>query len=289
MGWFVIGLGAFASACIGPDVDPEVDADTGSTHALITVEQRLADAGANDGDEVETQAAALAGFAQIPSDVDSEAVLTLAGWNLELPAAGECLAISTDRDQYTPLAPIERVELLEVGDVVIAVGDDETRLAPRAFTGGDVLTGVLYTSRDPSSDPLPPGKSYAIRTGGGALPSLEFAGDAPNALANVTLAGLQLHDIKVVSLAEPLDLTWNVGEQSDLFYVELASDDGLTMTRCTFPDEDGAGTIPEGVFSSTGSGSFSVHRLRSLQIDDDEIRGELRFDIEQLVGVVFES
>jgi len=289
VGWLVIGLGGTTAACMGPDVDPEVDADAGSTHALITVDQRLSDGNADEPGEVEAQAAALAGFAQIPSGVDSEAVLTLAGWNLELPDPGACLELSTDRDQDTPLAPIERVELLEVGDVVIAVGGDETRLAPRAFTGGDVLTGVLYTSRDPSADPLPPGATYTIRTGGGALPSLEFTGDAPDALTNVTLAGIPLHKVNVVSVTQPLDLTWNVGAPQDLLYVELASADGLNTTRCAFRDEDGAGTIPEGVFVSTGSGSLSVHRLRSLRIDEDGIRGELRFDVEQLVGVVFES
>ena len=286
--WFVAGWGVIASACIGPDVDPEVDVDSGTTHALIAVDHRVTSFG-KDASEPEIQAAALAGFARIPLGVDAEAVLTLAGWNLELPPPGRCLALSADRDQHTPLAPIERVELLEVGDVVVSAGDDETLLAPRAFAGGDVLTGVIYTSRDLNAEPFPPGESYAIRTGGGALPPIELEGDAPATPSNVTLAGIPLDDAHVVALGEPLDFTWAVGATGDLLYVELVSGDGLNATRCSFRDEDGAGTIPEGSFAAAGDGSLSVHRLRSLPIEGNGIQGELRFDIEQLVNVVFEG
>ncbi len=284
--WLVIGLGMVASACIGPDVDPEVDADTGTTHILITVDHRTVNATTAD-EEPETQAAALAGFAQIPSDVDSEAVLSLAQWSLELPEIGGCVALSAERDRNTPLAPIERVELLAVGDVVIDVDGSETRLAPRAFTGGDVLTGVLYTSRDPSADPLPPGQPYTIHTTGDALPGQEFRGDAPPTLSGVTLGGVPLAQVATVKLSEPLDLTWNVGSPEDVLYVELTSDDGLNATRCAFRDEDGAGTVPEGAFGSPGSGSLSLHRLRSLAIGGEDIRGELRFDVGQFFGVVY--
>jgi hypothetical protein len=286
-GWLVVGFTMVA--CIGPEVDPEVDADTGSTHALVTIDHRLGDARETDTDEADSQTAALAGFAQIPSDVDSEAVLTLAGWSLELPEPGSCVTLSAQRDQHTPLAPIERVELLEVGDVIIEAGDDTTQLAPRAFTGGNVVTGVLYTSRDPRAEPLPPGESYTIRTGGGALPALALTGEAPAPLSNVTLGGVPLTEVEVIALDEPLDLTWSVGAAGDLLYVELASEDGLNTTRCAFRDEEGAGTIGEGVFRRGGEGSLSVHRLRVLPIEEEDVRGELRFDVEQLVPIVFEG
>ena len=286
--WLIAGWGLVASGCMGPDVDPEVDVDTGTTHALITVDYRVTNAG-EEGSDKEIQAAALAGFARIPLGVDAQAVLTLAGWNLELPQPGSCLALSADRDQNTPLAPIERVELLEVGDVVVSAGGDETLLAPRAFAGGDVLTGVLYTSRDLNAEPFPPGESYTIQTSGGALPPLELEADAPAALSNVTLGGVTLNDANTVALGDPLDITWAVGATGDVLYVELVSGDGLNATRCAFRDEDGAGTIPEGSFAAAGDGSLSVHRLRTLPIEGNGIQGELRFDIEQLVNVVFEG
>ena len=277
---WLLAAGAVLSGCMGPDVDPAADADTGSTHAFISVDHRKAGQ--------DTQATAFAGFAQMPATVDSQAVLALVGWTQQLPDPGTCIPVEVERDPNLALAPIGRVEFLEVGDVVVQAGKQETRLAPRAFPGmGDVVTGVLYTSRDPSEEPLEPGVDYTIRTGGSALPPLEVQGAAPLELRHVTVGGVPLETVATVELEAPIDLTWEVGAPSDLLYVELASTDGLHEVVCAFDDSSGAGTIAEGSYEHAGPGTITAHRVRSLGIDEPNIQGELRFNVEQTAEITY--
>lgn len=277
--WATAGFGLVAAGCMGPEVGREVDTDVGSAHALITVNHRTEAEG--------TQAAAVAGFARMPAGVDPQSVLTLAGFHVEVPEPGRCLRVTSDLDHHTPLSPIDGVELLEVGDVTITSGVDEAHLAPRAFTGSDVLTGVLYTTRDPSAEPLRPDAPYVVKTTGGSLGPLELAARAPTALTNVTVGGKPLADLETVAVVAPLDLTWSVGSGDSLLYVELAADDGLHMTRCAFADTDGAGTVPGGTHAELGPGTLSVHRLRAQEIDTPNVGGNLSFDLELMVEVEF--
>ena len=66
----------------------------------------------------------------------------------------------------------------------------------------------------------------------------------PQAVAfSVTLAGVPLGEVQLVSLAQPIDLTWAVGDAHDLVLVDVISDDGRGIT-CAFRDDLGAGSVP---------------------------------------------
>jgi hypothetical protein len=181
------------------------DADTGSTHAFISVERSRAG-------EVE-RAGALAGFAQMPATVDSAAVLSLVGWALELPPLGQCAARSRERDPSTPLSPIDHVEFLDAGEVKLETAGTGTTLAPHAFpTVTDLISGVVYTSRDRSSGALPAGTRYVVRTSGGhGVGPLLVSSEAPPSLGDVTAGGASLGSLDTVSAGRRLELIWKPG------------------------------------------------------------------------------
>jgi hypothetical protein len=94
-----------------------------------------------------------------------------------------------------------------------------------------------------------------------------------------------------VTAGQPLDITWAVGAAGDRIYVEIA--DAEHSLACTFPDEDGAGTVPGSLTSlfrpeqraeqagadPGGSLRLSVHRVREAVQPDalDEAHGERAF------------
>ncbi len=273
-------VGLVLSGCLGPDVDPTADVDTGTTRALIQID--------STGDEADPQATAMAGFARIPASADAEAVLDLVGWGLDLPPTGSC-AGAPDATASVPDTPLDPVDFLDAGDVVITAGEARTTLAPRAFpTVSDLLSGVLYTTRDGSVDPLPPGVTYDLATtGGDALPPFRVSAAAPGTLSGLRLGGAPLQEVTEVRTGAPLDLSWDVGAPGDLLVVDLALDEG-GVTTCVFPDEAGAATVPAASLPRAGSGWLGVHRVRVAQFESPEIdRGELRFDLEREIDVTY--
>lgn len=310
--------------CIESDVDPATDADTGSTHALLTIERTdlveaelaptpapgfpssvPAPTGAPAGRVVQTSTA-LAGFAHMPAGVDAAAVRALVGWNLELPEPGRCVRSTAVPEARPSLSPVDNVEFLEAGEVVVETRGEKTRLAPRNFPSvTDLISGVLYTTRHKATD-LPPGALYRVRaTGGLTLQTMEVSAEAPEAVAGITVGGVPLHQVQQIAVTGPVDLTWNVGLPSDLIYVELASSDGLGTTACTFPDSDGAGTIALGdarqaaggaadaepsetAMVDLGAGRIALHRVRTVALDGPGLEyAELRFDFAVAANVSF--
>jgi hypothetical protein len=258
------------------------DADTGSTHAFISVER-------SQTGEVE-RAGALAGFAQMPATVDSTAVLSLVGWALELPPLGQCAARSRERDPNTPLSPIDHVEFLEAGEVTLQTAGTGTTLAPHAFpTVTDLISGVVYTSRDRSSGALPAGTRYVVRTTGGhGLGPMSVTSEAPQSLGDVTVGGSSLGSFDALSASRRLEITWKPGSAGDLLVVEAAGVGTTTGAWCVFRDEDGIGAVPAGTISARGSGKLSVHRIRSQPFEAPGVnRGELRFDFEVTRSLTF--
>jgi hypothetical protein len=272
--WFgVLALGG-VTACTD-HVPYTTDADTGSTHAFISVERSQAG-------EVE-RAGALAGFAQMPATVDSAAVLSLVGWALDLPTLGQCSARSRDRDPNTPLSPIDHVEFLEAGEVKLETAGTGTTLAPHAFpTVTDLISGVVYTSRDRSSGALPAGTRYQVRTTGGlGLGPLSVTSEAPPSLSDVTVGGSSLGSLDTFSAARRVEVTWKAGSAGDVVVVEAASVGTTTGIWCAFRDEDGSGVVPAATVNARGNGKLSVHRIRSLAFEASGVtHGELRFDFE---------
>jgi hypothetical protein len=274
----LLGGTAFALGCAVEPVEYTADADTGSTHALVSVERSTL----VNADEA-PRAEALAGFVRVPAVVDPGSVLNLVGLGLELPPAGQCASRAPNSEGRPALSPLGHVEFLDAGDVALTARSSATTLAPRAFpTVTDRVSGVVYTTRDRSADQLPVGERYELRTSGGlGVPQLVVETQAPAALDGVSLGGMPLGEVETVSTSKVLDIAWTAGESGDLVYVELATEGGSTTT-CTFRDELGAGSVPAGAFDRTGVGRLGVHRVRVRDFFRPPAidRGELRFDFE---------
>jgi hypothetical protein len=286
----VLRFPSFAVLCtalLGPlacsaEVDSYgADAESGSTHALISVERSTSAEGASHG-------TALAGFVRMPAHVDARSLMTLVGLGLELPEPGRC-SLATARPSAPPLSSLRDIELLAAGDVSLDSATAHTALAPRAFpTVTDSISGVMYTTRDRSSDALPAGLAYSLRIRGGSdIAPLTVDARAPADVEGATIGGVPFADLEVVSTKQPIDLTWPVGDAGDLVYAQLSSDDAAS-TVCTFRDELGAGSIAAGTFAGTGGGYVSLHRVRVHEFRGAGIdRGQLRFNFEVARDVTF--
>lgn len=270
-------------ACSAEVGDYGSDASVGSTHALITVERSTtADlrAGATAG--------ALAGFVRVPAEVDAKLATQLLGLELALPPVDTCRTVELNEPTGS-LAGMGHVKFLEAGNVVLRAGANSTDLAPRAFpTVTDLISGVMYTTRGRSAEPLPAGKGYAFRASGGfEVAPMEAAAEAPDALSGVTVQGIPLGDVAVVATDVPQDLTWSVGHPGDIVWVRLSMP-GSAETICVFRDEAAVGTIPPRAFVGRGAGRFAVHRQRTVPFLAQGLdRGLVRFDFEVTASVEF--
>lgn len=269
-----LGLAALSSVGCASQIDPyTADADTGSTHALITIERNVPANGSGP-----LRGGALAGFVRVPPTVESKTVMRLVGLTADFPPVGQC-RVSTDRD--VSHAPLGFVEFVEAGDIRLQTTSGVTQLSARAFpTITDLVSGVVYTTRDRSADALPAAASYSIyATGTAAVPGLTVNAEAPRALESVTLGGVPLSEIESFSTAQAADLTWAMGDSSDLVVIELSTTDGTSGIVCSFRDDAGAATIPAGALEASGPGRLALHRVRSREFVKPGIdRGELRFD-----------
>jgi hypothetical protein len=259
------------------------DADRGNTQALVTVDRAV------DVDAPETlRAEAFAGIVQAPPEVDPATVMRLARLGLELPALGRCAVPAHDSATTIPLNPTSRVEFLEAGEVSLRTPELSASLAPRAFPAfTDRISGVVYTTRDRAE--LPTGARYELYASGSfALPAFSAAAEAPEPLAEVLIQGLPVDEIGTVSLAMPVSVSWRPGTSGDLIYFEAAGENGVPNLVCTFGDETGAATIPASSIGLKGSGSLSLHRVRTVPFQSPGIdAGEVRFDFQIVTHVEF--
>lgn len=272
-----------ALGCSNQVEETTADAEAGNTHALISVELRVAAA-----DEA-SRSEAFAGFVRLPAHTEGRALFGAVGLGLDVPEAGKCSAPAA-RTPSAGLAGVQRMQLLEAGDVSLVAGDLVTRLAPRVVpTVTDSIAGVVYTTRDPAADLLRAGLPYSVRmTGGPEVPALSLEADAPPRLEGVTVGGVPLEEVETIDTTQPIDLTWSVGSTGDLVYAELLGEDGRAAVVCSFKDELGAGSIGASAFGGAGPGTLSLHRVRSQQFDAPGIeRGELRFDFELAASVQY--
>jgi hypothetical protein len=238
----------------------------------------------------------------LPSEADVHDTLGAAGLRSQLPERAGCAEVlGTDRPgsdgaavRYELLRPLE---LLEAGDVSVQADDMVTRLTLNLFPPSGSASGVIYTTPDQSAVPLPPDASYSIRaTGSGVIPPLTIEGQAPHALADVTVGGLPLARAQQLSAGQPLDFTWTEGATGDRVYLELA--DAERSLACVFADEEGSGTLPGSLTARFGSGSLvrlSVHRVReavqlgeSVRLDRRGMAGLETLSLETTVRFDFE-
>lgn len=276
----LLGLSLLVAACQGTDGGDAPIATR--THALLRVERS-----AHVGDAAPASGLAFAGVVRVPELADPEPLLRLSGRGPTLPAVGQCLAASHERD--TALArDLSRAEFLDAGEVLLGTSEVQTLLAPRAFPME--LSGVVYSSRDQASEALPSGAAYLLKTTGSPqLPSLELRVQAPAELRDVTVNGSPLDGLASVDTAAEVPLSWPPGDAGDVVYVEVLGPSEVgSVGVCAFRDSDGQGTLPRGLFGVSGGGSLALHRLREVAADVPSLDGaEVRFDFALTASVAF--
>ena len=168
------------------------------------------------------------------------------------------------------------IELLDVGDMTLHVVDGgllaALPLAARAFPDvGDLVSGVVYTSRDPNAQ-LPEGGSYLIETTGSAImDGFSVQVEAPSAPQGLRLAGVVADGAEdaMVPAGEPLPLSWEAGAAGDRILVEVlpVDDGGAGAFRCLFEDQ-GLATVPASymAYASGAELDVIVHRLRETAV-----------------------
>ncbi len=264
----LVALGVVALGCSVASEDYASDADGGSTHAVVAIARDDSIGGASRAD-------AFAGFLHLPAGTDRQAALDAAGLGLDLPALDSCV-VGEHRRRPTELSSLSRIELLDAGRVRLLAESAEAphELAPHAFpTVTDLISGVVYASRDQSADGLPAGSLYRVEAGdGGTFAPLSVEHSAPPALMDVTAAGMPLEAVDSVAVDAPLDLTWSVsGDTKDFVYVELTESGSSTSSSvvCAFEDAAGAGTVPTEHLTAGEVGHLLVHRVRRARPDVD--------------------
>ena len=252
-----------------------------ATHALLRVKRS-----AVVGKEHEAIGEAFAGVVRLAETADPEPLL--AGSGLVLPKAGQCVVSSRDA---ALASSVGQAEFLEAGDVLLKASDAETLLAPRVFENAQPaeLSGVVYTSRDRASEPLPGGAGYVLKTTGSEeLPALELRVQAPELLNDVVVGGAALTEVSQVGLGSEVTVGWSAGDARDLVYVEVSSVALGTLGVCAFNDAEGRGVLPRGLFGASGSGGLSFHRLREVAADVGALdAAQVRFDFELRAEVSF--
>jgi hypothetical protein len=275
------GLLLLASACVGtPEQNEPVPT---STHALLRVERS-----ARTGEENVATGTAFAGVVRIPDSMDPEPLLRLSGNSLAVPALGQCSAPNRERDTVTS-GSFAQPEFLAAGEVLLLASNAQTLLAPHVFPSSDTEpSGVVYTTRDQASEPLPGGASYLLKsTGSEQLPALELGVQAPELLAGVSVAGTELAALEGVATSDDVAVQWRPGDARDVVYVEITAQSG-TLGVCAFRDSDGSGSLPRGLFGATGAGSLAFHRLREVVAEVPALDGaEVRFDFKLTADVNF--
>jgi hypothetical protein len=281
---FAAGL----AACSG-NVVTTSDASTSSTQALLSVERTVAASEAPGS--VRSHASAY--FLRLQAGADRNMAARLVGAAEVLPAMGQCQPVQMLGDQGMPLASLDPVDLIDVGEVAIETAQTRATLAARAFPDVvDLVSGVVYTTRDLMGDPLPGEGAYTFRVSGSyALPPMALEGRAPGPIDHLYIGGYALHAEPITLAREDLAITWQPPAGGDLVYVELASnEDGpLERVRCTFAN-DGRAVIGAAVLPKAASQSISVHLIHRQDLSAPGLdRGEIRFDLATSGPLRFES
>jgi hypothetical protein len=263
-------FGLLLSACQGAEGSSEPTPT--AIHALLRIERS-----ARVGADQTASGLAFVGVVRLPEVEDPGPLLRLSGKSLALPPLGQCQAPSRERDAVLP-SDLARAEFLNAGDVSLGTADTHTLLAPRNFPLD--VAGVVYTSRDRASEPLPSAVPYLLKaTGSDQLPPLELRVQAPDELREVTVGGAVFEALSSVDTQAPLLVTWRPGDARDTVYLEVSGAEAGTLGVCAFRDAEGGGALPSGLFGASGAGSLSLHRLRNVAADVPTLDGaEVRFD-----------
>ncbi len=262
----VSALATGCSATVVDDGDPTEPAET-SAQGSVTVERTVARTGGDEPPSVRAHVSAR--FMRLGGGLDAELAERVVGSPLVLPPEGSC---RWHEPLATGLLPESArqgsIELLDVGDIVVRAGPSTLPLAPRAFPDvGDMVSGVVYTSRERSAD-LPVGASYLIETTGSArIEEFRLKVEAPQAPAEVRIAEQDLEDDELQAVAdEPLALGWQAGDRAagDRIYVDITplGPSATRPLRCALADTGSAEIPAEYLEGQSAVAEVAIHRFR---------------------------
>jgi len=239
------------------------------------------------------RANASAYFLRLQAGADQALAARLVGAANVLPAIGQCEPVAVLGDQGMPLASLGPVDLIDVGVVNLEAQATRATLAARAFADVvDLVSGVVYTTRDLVADPLPVLGAYTFKISGSpALPAMALEGRAPGQVDEPYVAGRPLGPDTITAPRADLAITWQPQSGTDLVYVELASaEDGpLERVRCTFANE-GRALIASSALPKASAQSFSIHLVHREVVTAPGLDGgEIRFDLATSGTLRFEA
>ena len=116
-----------------------------------------------------------------------------------------------------PLASLGPVDLIDVGEVALEASQTRATLAARAFPDVvDLVSGVVYTTRDLVADSLPEQGDYSFKISGSpALAPMALEARRPERSTNLSVAGLPLTGQATVLPREDLSVTWKAQPGAD--------------------------------------------------------------------------
>jgi hypothetical protein len=273
-----LSAAAGALGCSGTVVSTS-DASTSTTQAVVSVE-RTATAG-DPNRSVRAHASAY--FLRLQAGADPSLAARLVGAANVLPAIGQCEAIGVLSDQAMPLATLGPVDLVDVGEVALEASTIRATFAARAFPDvADLVSGVVYTTRDLAADPLPDHGPYTFRIAGShAVQPMILQARAPGPAGDLSVAGHPLRDAAVVLPRGDLSVRWEPAAGTDQVYIELASmEDGpLDRVRCSFAN-DGQAVIAASALPKAATQTISIHLVRREGVAAPGLDGGwIRFDL----------
>jgi hypothetical protein len=217
----------------------------------------------------------------------------LVGGSKVLPPLGQCQQVEVLGEQGMPLASLGPVDLIDVGEVTIEASQTRATLAARAFPDVvDLVSGVVYTTRDQIGDSLPEQGGYAFKISGSpALAPVSLEASAPGPVDDLTVGGLPLAGQASELPRSDLSIAWKAQPGADLVYIELASaEDGpLERVRCSFHN-DGHALIAASALPKASAQSIAIHLVHREGVVAPGIdSGEIRFDLATSGSLRFEA
>ena len=256
------------------------------THAVIELQRSR-----STNTSLDDQANVLMSVLRLPATLDSRNVVRMVGLAPSSLEPGQCEHLDYALAATEAAVPVQHVEMLDVGDVLLIAGQHNSPLVRQAFpTVTDFIAGVVYTTRDLSSDPMPPSASYSILArGASSIPPFRIDAAAPREPTNVTLEGLNLAQVTRLVRSTGVELTWSPGEAADKLLVQIISPDRPNDVTCAFKDAAGHGHLPADALVSRGTVRFEIHRLRTTPFTVrglDRAQVEFDYSLDHLLELV---
>jgi hypothetical protein len=267
---------AAAGSCSGPAAEPSLENEPSRTHVVVNVERQSLD-GHHGSDDFSVLLSVL----KIPQSLRGDRLLRLMGLRSDLPVLGTCEVVELANRASPSLSSVERIELLDVGDVSVTSGKQTVRLARQAFpTVTDFISGVVYANRDKTPDLTSPNSGFVLRARG-AIRLKAFTvevADLPP-LDHVLVDDAPLSEVPRLDGDSSFELRWNRGAPGDVLWVEFACTTGHKVVSCAFDDALGNAKVPGGLNNERGEAHLTLHRLHQVPVDVSGFdHAEVRFD-----------